>query len=310
MKNCNIGGQALIEGILMRYEDDYAISVRHPNQEIVTRKERIKTGKIRIFLKKVPLVRGVVNFLSAISLGYDALAYSAEIYEEEAKPLEEEQDSSLDTERALKEERKDTKTFNSLTMGITMAVSLALSIGLFIVLPYFLANILRSFAVSDWVIAVSEGFIRLVIFFAYMILMSMIKDIRRVLMYHGAEHKCINCIEHELPLTVENVMKSSRFHKRCGTGFLFYIIIVSIILFMFIKVDIVLLRVLIRLLLVPVIAGIAYELLKLTGKRDNAFVRFISAPALFFQRFTTKEPSSDMVEVAITAVQSVYPSKE
>lgn len=302
MKTCNIGGQALIEGILMRNNEDYAIAVRRSNQEIITKKDRIKSGGMKELLKKIPILRGVVNFLASISLGYEALAYSASVYEEEDKKPEEKKRDSF------KQKEKD-KGIGSFAMGLTILLSLALSISLFILLPYLLANILSKFGFSNLWIAMAEGVIRLLIFFAYMVFMSMIKDIRRVLMYHGAEHKCINCIENELPLTVENVMQSSRFHKRCGTGFLFYIVILSIILFMFIKVDILILRVLIRLLLVPFIAGIAYELLKITGRKDNAFIRFITYPALFFQRFTTKEPNSDMVEVAIVAVSSVYEEK-
>lgn len=309
MKNCNIGGQALIEGILMRNENDYAISVRRSNQEIITKKDIVKSNKIKDVLKKIPIVRGVVNFLSSIALGYEALSYSASMYEEDIRE-EERKKENTEKEKISQKESKDSNSVNSVAMAFTMVFSLALSVSLFIILPYFLANILTAFGFSDIVTAIAEGIIRIAIFFGYMIFISLIKDIKRVLMYHGAEHKCINCIEHELPLTVENVMKSSRFHKRCGTGFLFYIIIVSIILFMFIKVDFIVLRVLIRLFLVPVIAGIAYEFLKLTGKKDNAFVRIVSSPALFFQRFTTKEPTSDMVEVAIRAVNSVYPAKE
>lgn len=321
MKNCNIGGQALIEGILMRNENDYAISVRRSNQEIITKKDIVKSNKIKDILKKIPIVRGVVNFLSSIALGYEALSYSASMYEEDIKEEEIKQEEIKQEEikkeeikrrkqKTSKKENKDSASVHSIMMAFTMIVSLALSISLFIILPYFLANILTAFGVSDFMTAIAEGLIRIAIFFGYMIFISMMKDIKRVLMYHGAEHKCINCIENELPLTVENVMKSSRFHKRCGTGFLFYIVIVSILLFMFIKVDFVVLRVLIRLFLVPVIAGIAYEFLKLTGKKDNAFVRIISSPALFFQRFTTKEPTFDMVEVAISAVNAVYPANE
>lgn len=321
MKNCNIGGQALIEGILMRNENDYAISVRRSNQEIITKKDIVRSNKIKDILKKIPIVRGVVNFLSSIALGYEALSYSASMYEEDIKEEEIKQEEIKQEEikkeeikrrkqKTSKKENKDSASVHSIMMAFTMVVSLALSISLFIILPYFLANILTAFGVSDFMTAIAEGLIRIAIFFGYMIFISMMKDIKRVLMYHGAEHKCINCIENELPLTVENVMKSSRFHKRCGTGFLFYIVIVSILLFMFIKVDFVVLRVLIRLFLVPVIAGIAYEFLKLTGKKDNAFVRIISSPALFFQRFTTKEPTFDMVEVAISAVNAVYPAKE
>lgn len=295
MKNCNIGGQALIEGIFMRYKDDIAIAVRKPDNEIIIKKEEIKQSEFIKTLKKIPVIRGVVSFCESLSVGYRALEYSAGFIE----------DDDLKSDKSDNKGEKKENGTNGIFMAFTMLLSIALAISIFIILPYILAGILKKSGVTRVGIAIAEGIIRIAVFFAYMILVSLAKDIKRVFMYHGAEHKCINCIENELELNVDNVMKSSRFHKRCGTGFLFYIIIISVILFMFIKADTVLLRILVRLLLVPLIAGLSYELLKLTGKIDNAFIRALTKPALFFQRFTTREPSSDMVEVAISAVKAL-----
>lgn len=295
MKNCNIGGQALIEGIFMRYKDDIAIAVRKPDNEITIKKEEIKPSEFTKILKKIPIIRGVVSFYESLSVGYKALEYSAGFIEDDFNKTHKSNDKADEKEH----------TADGIFMTFTMLLSIVLAISVFIVLPYLLAGILKKWGVARAGIAIAEGIIRIVIFFAYMILVSLSKDIKRVFMYHGAEHKCINCIENELDLNVDNVMKSSRFHKRCGTGFLFYIVIISVILFMFIKADTILLRILVRLLLVPLIAGLSYELLKLTGRTDNAFIRIITKPALFFQRFTTREPSSDMVEVAISAIKAL-----
>lgn len=291
MKNCNIGGQALIEGIFMRYEDDVAIAVRKSDNEIVIKKEEIKQSEFVKTLKKIPVVRGVISFIESLSIGYKALEYSAGFIED---------DEQKKTDKKSKSSDKD-----GIFMAFTMLLSVILAVSLFIILPYVLAGVLKKLGADRIGIAIAEGVIRIFIFFAYMVLISLTKDIKRVFMYHGAEHKCINCIENELALNVDNVMKSSRFHKRCGTGFLFYIVIISVILFMFIKADTVLLRVAVRLLLVPLIAGLSYELLKLTGKADNAFIRVLTKPALFFQRFTTREPDSDMAEVAIAAIKAL-----
>ena len=191
-------------------------------------------------------------------------------------------------------------------MGMTVAVSIVLSVAIFIMLPYFIASFLRRVTDSESLIAIAEACVRLVIFLGYIALISRMKDIQRVFMYHGAEHKCINCVEHGLDLTVENVMKSSREHKRCGTSFLLFVMIVSIIFFLFIRVSSPWLRVVVRLLLVPVIAGVSYEIIRLAGSSDNRFVNLLSKPGLALQRLTTREPDESMVEVAIAAVEAVF----
>ena len=188
----------------------------------------------------------------------------------------------------------------------TMTFSVIFSIALFIMLPYFLAGFLRNVTTSEGVIAVAEACVRMILFLGYLVLISRMKDIQRVFMYHGAEHKCINCVEHGLELNVENVMKSSREHKRCGTSFLLFVMIVSIIFFLFIRVSSPVLRVVIRLLLMPVIAGVSYEIIRLAGKSDNKIVALLSKPGLMLQHLTTREPEPEMAEVAIAAVEAVF----
>lgn len=297
MKICNIGGQALIEGILMRHENDVSIAIRSSDGEIIIKKEELKQSSLVKILKRVPILRGIVGFVESLSIGYRALEYSVGFLENETT------DKASDMKKTVEYNKKSSS--NGAFMAFSMLISIVLAISLFMVLPYVLASILKKAEANRMVIAIAEGIIRIAIFFIYMFLVSMAKDIKRVFMYHGAEHKCINCIENELELNIKNVMKSSRFHKRCGTGFLFYIVIISTVLFMFIKADTIFLRVIVRLLLVPIIAGLAYELLKATGKTDNVFIRLLTKPALFFQRFTTKEPSEDMVEVAIKAINDL-----
>ena len=188
----------------------------------------------------------------------------------------------------------------------TVAISIVFSIALFIVLPYFIASILRMITESEAIISIAEACVRLLIFFTYIVLISKMEDIQRVFMYHGAEHKCINCIEHGMELNVENVMKSSKEHKRCGTSFLLFVMFVSVIFFLFIRVSSPWLRVLVRILLMPVIAGVSYELIRLAGNSDNPVISLLSKPGLALQRLTTREPDADMVEVAICAVEAVF----
>ena len=192
------------------------------------------------------------------------------------------------------------------TSGLTVMLSVILALGLFIFLPYYLSSILERYIMNSSLLALVEGLIRLVIFLLYLLAISLLKDIRRLFMYHGAEHKCINCIEHGNELTVENVKKASRLHKRCGTSFLLFVMVISIILFMFIKVDNPALRIVFRLLLIPVIAGISYEVIKLAGRSDNIIVNILSAPGLALQFITTKEPDESMIEVAIKSVEGVF----
>ncbi len=191
-------------------------------------------------------------------------------------------------------------------MGGTVAFSVVMAVAIFMILPYYLSQLFQRFIDSETVIAIIEGVLRLAIFTGYILLISRMKEIQRVFMYHGAEHKCINCIEHGLELNVENVRRSSKEHKRCGTSFLMFVVVISIILFLFIRVDSHVLRLVIRLLLVPVIAGLSYELLRLAGRSDNPVINVVSKPGLWMQGLTTKEPDDEMIEVGIASVEAVF----
>ena len=296
MKPSGIGGQAVIEGIMMKNKDMYSVAVRKPDGEI-----EVNLGTYRSFarnkmLRELPLVRGVINFVDSLILGMRTLTFSASFYEEEAEPTK--------TDEVLDKVFKGNA--EKVVMGLTIAFSIVMAVGIFMVLPYLLTNLLRDYVVSNTLLAILEGVVRVGIFILYVFLISRMKDIQRVFMYHGAEHKCINCIENGMELTVENVLLSSKHHKRCGTSFLFIVMVVSIIFFIFIDVTSPVLRVVIRLALVPVIAGVSYELIKLAGRNESKFVQIISYPGMLMQRLTTKEPDAEMVEVAIAAVEAVF----
>ena len=307
MKSSNIGGQAVMEGIMMRSGDQYSVGVRKPDGEIEVKVEPYNSWSKDRKLWKLPIFRGVVSFFESLVVGMKCLMYSASFYEDE----EEEQknkDKMTQEESARAEVRKEKQ--DQWIMYGTVAVSVVLSIALFILLPYFIASVLRWITQSEGVIAVAEACVRMLIFLGYLLLISQMKDIQRVFMYHGAEHKCINCIEHGLELNVENVMKSSREHKRCGTSFLLFVMIVSIIFFLFIRVSSPWLRIVVRLLLMPVIAGVSYEIIRLAGRSENPVIVLLSKPGLALQKLTTREPEPEMVEVAIQAVEAVFDWKE
>lgn len=295
MKSSNIGGQAVLEGIMMRHGEEYAVAVRKQDGDIVVKKERYQSIIKWKKLTQIPFVRGVFNFVDSMVLGIKTLTYSAEFYEEE------EEEEVLTEQEAQKKDRLD-----RVIMAGTVAFSVVMAVAIFMVLPYFLSSFLKPYIASYPLRTVIEGFVRIGIFILYVFLISRMEDIQRTFMYHGAEHKCINCIEHGLPLTVENVRKSSRLHKRCGTSFLFFVLAISIILLLLIQVESPVMRVAVRVLLIPVIAGISYELLKLAGSSDNPFVNIFSRPGLAVQRLTTKEPDDRMIEVAIQAVEAVF----
>ena len=303
MKSSNIGGQAVLEGIMMRHKDVYSVAVRRPDGEIEVKTQPYKSLVKSEALKRTPIVRGVFNFIESLVVGMKCLTYSASFFEEEEEGARE---APVLSQKEKEEAEQKKQKQDNLLMGMTVAVSIVLSVAIFIMLPYFIASFLRRVTDSESLIAIAEACVRLVIFLVYIALISRMKDIQRVFMYHGAEHKCINCVEHGLDLTVENVMKSSREHKRCGTSFLLFVMIVSIIFFLFIRVSSPWLRVVVRLLLVPVIAGVSYEIIRLAGSSDNRFVNLLSKPGLALQRLTTREPDESMVEVAIAAVEAVF----
>lgn len=294
MKSSNIGGQAVLEGIMMKHNEEYAVAVRKPDGEISVKKEKYHSIVKWKVLTTTPFIRGVFNFIDSMVIGIKTLTYSASFYEEE--------EEEVLTEEAVKKKEKKEK----LLMGATVAFSVVAAVAIFMVLPYFLTSFLKGLIPSYQVRTVIEGLVRIGIFVLYVLLISRMEDIQRTFMYHGAEHKCINCIEHGLELNVENVRKSSRQHKRCGTSFLFFVMIVSIIFCFFITAQSQIARVLIRLALLPVIAGVSYEIIKLAGNSENPFVNLLSRPGMWVQNMTTKEPDDDMIEVGIRAVEAVF----
>ena len=296
MKPSGIGGQAVIEGIMMKNKDMYSVAVRKPDGEIEVNLGTYRSIVKNKMLRETPLIRGVINFLDSMILGMRTLTFSASFYEEEEEPTK--TDVMLDKLFKGNAEK--------VVMGLTVAFSIVMAVGIFMILPYFLTNFLRNYVVHNSLLAIIEGVVRVGIFVLYVFLISRMNDIQRVFMYHGAEHKCINCIESGLELNVENVLKSSKHHKRCGTSFMFIVMVVSIIFFIFIDVTSPVLRVVIRLMLIPIIAGVSYELIKLAGKSDSKFVQIISYPGMLMQKLTTKEPDAEMVEVAIAAVEAVF----
>ena len=306
MRSSNIGGQAVMEGIMMRHKDKYSIAVRRPDQEIELKVEDYKCifGN-HAFLKKT-IIRGVVSFVDSLVVGTKCLMYSAEIAgDEEDEETARKNEQLTEAERSAKKAKED-KQFKWL-LYITVAVSMVVSVAAFMFLPYVLASLIRGAGASEFMVTVVEAFVKLALFMGYMFLISRMKDIQRTFMYHGAEHKCINCVEHGLPLTVENVLKSSRLHKRCGTSFLFLVMLVSIVLhFVFVAVPFYWVRLLGRLLMVPVVAGISFEIIQWAGRTDSKFALMMSKPGMAMQKFTTKEPTADMAEVAIKAVEAVF----
>ena len=299
MKYSGIGGQAVLEGIMMKNKDNYATAVRKPDGEIVVKKDTYvsMTEKVKFF--SLPFVRGIFSFADSMILGMRSLTWSASFFEDDEED-----------EEPGKFEKFLIDTFgekvDNVVMSAVMVFSIFMAIAIFMVLPLLIAGIFRKFIHSETVMAILEGCIRIAIFITYIKVISQMEDIKRTFMYHGSEHKCINCLEHGLVLNVENVRKSSKEHKRCGTSFLMYVIVISIIFFMFIRVDSPVLKIVIRLLLIPVIAGVSYEIIRLAGKSDNKLVNLISKPGLMLQRLTTREPDAEMAEVAIAAVEAVF----
>lgn len=299
MKYSGIGGQAVMEGVMMKNKDTYAVAVRKSDGEIIVEKKEYKGIFGNGSFVRLPLVRGVVNFIDSLVLGMSSLTYSASFFEEEGEKKE------VSADEAAKAKKKE-----DAMMGGTVALSIVLAVAIFMLLPYWLSTFFTRLGWSDTGIAVAEGVIRVAIFLAYVVGISLMKDIQRVYMYHGAEHKCINCIEHGMDLTVENVKKSSRLHKRCGTSFLFFVVIVSVILFIFIRVDSPILRVVVRILLIPLIAGISYELIRLAGRSEGKIIGLLSKPGMLLQKLTTREPDDDMIEVGIASVEAVFDWKD
>ena len=291
-----IGGQAVLEGVMMKNKENYAIAVRKPDGKVEVKMDTHKGVLQGKKIKEVPFIRGIFNFVDSLVLGMKCLNFSASFYEEDEK------ETALD--KALNKVSKEKA--ESIISGIVTVFSIVLAVGLFIVLPFYLSNLLKGFIMNKSLLAIIEGVIRIMIFILYVWGISFMKDIRRLYRYHGAEHKCINCLEHGFELNMKNVKRSSRLHKRCGTSFMFFVLFVSIILFFFIRVDNPVYKVLLRIALMPVVAGISYEIIRLAGRSDSILVKILSAPGMMIQRMTTKEPDEDMIEVTIAAVEAVY----
>ena len=298
MKYANIGGQAVMEGVMMRHKDRYAVAVRKENHEIeVKSDEHISYGK-RFHVSGIPIIRGAFAFVDSLVLGMQTLTWSASFFEDEE----------------IRESSDKEKASDKWFMALTVVLSLALSIGLFMVLPFFISNIFRRATDSSLILGVVEGLVRVLIFVGYIVLISRMKDIQRLFMYHGAEHKTINCIEHGEELTPENAAKYSRFHKRCGTSFLFIVMFVSIVFFLLFfqifPVESMALKVVCRIPMVPVIAGVSYEIIQWAGRHDSGLVCVVSKPGFWMKKFTTKEPDMEMLEVAIASIEAIYDWRE
>ncbi len=289
-----IGGQAVLEGVMMKNQSKYAVAVRKPDGEIDIQVEEYKGVCADKAFVKLPLIRGVFAFIDSLILGMKVTMHSASFYEEE-------EGTAQDTAKKASGSKSE-----DIMMGVTVVLSVIIAVALFMLLPFWLSDLLGKYIRNASLVAILEGVFRIIIFVGYIVAISLMKDIRRLYMYHGAEHKCINCIERGRPLNVKDVMRSSRQHKRCGTSFLLFVVLVSVIVFFFIRVDNMALKLVLRLLLIPVIAGISYELIRLAGRCDNILIRILSAPGIWMQRLTTKEPDEEMVKVAIASVEAVF----
>ena len=298
MKYSGIGGQAVIEGIMMQNGPDYAVAVRRPDGEIEVMEDCYTSLTKKVKLFSLPFVRGIFSFADSMIVGMRALTWSCSFFEDDEETEPSKFEKWLD--------RVFGEKLEGILMTVVMIFSFALAIGIFMLLPMLIANFCRSFIKSETVMAVLEGVIRIGIFVAYIKLVSRMDEIRRTFMYHGSEHKCINCIEHGLALNVDNVRASSKEHKRCGTSFIMFVMIVSILFFMVLRPETLWLRAVSRILLIPVIAGVSYEFLRFAGRHDSFLVNLLSRPGMWMQGLTTTEPDDSMIEVAIAAVETVF----
>lgn len=300
MKPSGIGGQAVIEGVMMKGKEKYAVAVRTPDNKITIDVQNCSSWGSKNAFFRMPIVRGVVNFVESLVIGMKTLTYSASFYEDEEDDKKDKSEENV--------EKKSVK--NDVAGVVTVMISLVIAIAMFMVAPFYISRIFSRFIESETAIIVIESFVRIGIFIIYIVCISFMNDIKRVFMYHGAEHKCINCIEHGMELNVPNVMKSSRQHKRCGTSFLLIVMIITMFVFMFVRFDSMALKLVSRIILIPLIAGISYEFLRYTGTHDSKIVNFLSKPGLWLQGLTTREPDESMAEVAIASVEAVFDWKK
>ena len=294
MKSSGIGGQAVLEGVMMRNHDKYAVAVRKPDGEISVKNWDTRSIRERNIFLRLPIIRGVVAFIESLVLGIKTLTYSSSF-------LEEEEERSLQQGEMQVSDRREV-----LENVLIVTVSILLAIGFFMILPFAVSELFRGKVHSQTMLTVIEAALKMLLFLGYVVAISFLSDIKRTFMYHGAEHKTINCVENGLDLTVENVRTQSRYHRRCGTSFLLVVMIVSIIFFMFIRIDNLWLRMLYRILLIPVVAGVSFEFIQFVGNSDNPVVLFLGKPGMWLQKLTTREPDDGMIEVAIASVEAVF----
>ena len=294
MKSSGIGGQAVREGVMMRNHDKYAVAVRKPDGEISVKNWDTRSIRERNILLRLPIIRGVVAFIESLVLGIKTLTYSSGF-------LEEEEERSLQQGEMQVSDRREV-----LENVLIVTLSILLAIGFFMILPFAVSELFRGKVHSQTMLTVIEAALKMLLFLGYVVAISFLSDIKRTFMYHGAEHKTINCVENGLDLTVENVRTQSRYHRRCGTSFLLVVMIVSIIFFMFIRIDNLWLRMLYRILLIPVVAGVSFEFIQFVGNSDNPVVLFLGKPGMWLQKLTTREPDDGMIEVAIASVEAVF----
>lgn len=302
MARVNIGGQAVLEGVMMKGKSHYAVAVRKADGTIVTEAKECKSIMDRIKLFKLPLFRGIAVFIESLILGIKTLNFSAELYGDE-EIQEEPSKFEIWLTQLLGDQAE------KIMMGCVMVVSFALSIGLFMILPMLIGAGAKSFInISLFGQNIIEGIVRIILFLSYMKLITLVKDIKRTFQYHGAEHKSINCLEEGKPLTVENVRSCTRLHKSCGTSFLFVVMMVSILVYSVFTTEIIWQRILIRIVMLPLIAGLSYEFIRWARIHPkNKIADFLSKPGLWLQRvFTTAEPDDKQIEVAIAAVEGVF----
>lgn len=324
IKKTSIGGQAVIEGVMMRGPEKIATAVRKPDGEIVVGEQELGSGRKSKFVK-LPIIRGCVNFFDSLIIGVKSLMFSAKFFDVDEDGNEIEQEPSRF--EAWLDKKLDSDAAMNVVIYCSVIVSLLMSVGLFILLPTLIAGFLTDFmkVQNNTVLTLTEGIVRILIFIMYLTLVSQMKDIKRVFMYHGAEHKSIFCYEKGLPLTVENVRIQPRLHPRCGTSFLLIVMVISILVFSiipwqqesFVGIPVIgavfgampwaIWRIILRLLLLPIVAGLSYEIIKFAGRHDNMLTRAISKPGMWFQLITTNEPEDDQIEVAIRSLTAVIP---
>ena len=325
---------AVIEGVMMKNKEQYAVAVRKPNNEIVVENDTHKDFSDKVKLFKLPIFRGMMAFVDSLVIGVKVLNFSSSFFDDEEenqdkkknkknkdkdfdieeltiaeKTEENNQEKIVDIKEEKKKDSKDDQE-NALLMAGAVVLSIIISVALFMVLPVLITNLFSKLVTNHILISLIEGIIRLAIFIGYVYLASFMPEIKRVFMYHGAEHKSINCLEHGYELTVENVRKQSRQHKRCGTSFMLLVMIISLIFFIFIPTGTLLWRVISRVVLVPLIAGVSYEFIRLAGRNESKIVNILSQPGLWLQGLTTKEPDDTMIEVAICSVNAVFDCNE